>query len=82
MVSVQNAAQQGLAAYGLGKTSVSFAAYLRVFLEAAPMVQALILMGLYALLPFFILIKRLNQILIHPPGKEPQYSPKFDREQD
>ncbi|MAZ86144.1 MAG: conjugal transfer protein TraG [Cellvibrionaceae bacterium] len=58
MVSVQNAAQQGLAAYGLGKTSVSFAAYLRVFLEAAPMVQALILMGLYTLLPFFILISR------------------------
>ncbi len=58
MVSVQNAAQQGLAAYGLGKTSVSFAAYLRVFLEAAPMAQALILMGLYALLPFFILLGR------------------------
>ena len=37
---------------------MSFAAYLRVFLEAAPMVQALILMGLYALLPFFILISR------------------------
>lgn len=58
MVSVQNAAQQGLAVYGLGKTSVAFAAYLRVFLEAAPMIQALMLMGLYALLPFFILISR------------------------
>ena len=58
MVSVQNAAQQGLSAYGLGKSSVSFAAYLRVFLEAAPMMQALILMGLYTLLPFFILISR------------------------
>jgi len=57
-VSVQNAAQQGLAAYGLGKTSVSFAALLRVFLEAAPMIQALVLMGLYALLPFFILLSR------------------------
>lgn len=58
MVSVQNAAQQGLAAYGLGKTSVSFAAYLRVFLEAAPMMQSLVLMGLYTLLPFFILLSR------------------------
>ena len=58
MVSVQNAAQQGLAAYGLGKTAISFAAYLRVFLEAAPMIQSLILMGLYTLLPFFILISR------------------------
>ncbi|MEE8058257.1 MAG: conjugal transfer protein TraG N-terminal domain-containing protein [Pseudomonadales bacterium] len=58
MASVQNATQQGLAAYGLGKTSVSFAAYLRVFLEAAPMMQSLVLMGLYTLLPFFILISR------------------------
>ena len=56
--TVQNRGQQGLAAYGLAKTSVSFAAYLRVFLEAAPMVQAQVLMGLYALLPFFILISR------------------------
>jgi len=55
---VQNAAKQGLATYGLEKTSVSFAAYLRVFLGAAQMVQALVLMGLYSLLPFFILISR------------------------
>ena len=58
MVSVQNAGQQGLAAFGLGKASISFAAYLRVFLEGAPMMQALILMGLYTLLPFFILVSR------------------------
>lgn len=57
-ITVQNLGQQGLAAYGLAKTSVSFAAYLRVFLEGAPMAQALILMGLYALLPFFVLISR------------------------
>ncbi|MDA1370267.1 MAG: conjugal transfer protein TraG N-terminal domain-containing protein [Proteobacteria bacterium] len=56
--SVQNGSQQILATYGLSKASVSFAAYLRVFLESAPMFQALILMGLYALLPFFILISR------------------------
>ncbi len=58
MVAVQNRGQQGLATYGLGKAAVSFAAYLRVFLESAPMIQALILMGLYTLLPFFILISR------------------------
>lgn len=58
MVSVQNMGQQLLSAYALGKTSISFAAYLRVFLEAAPMAQSLILMGLYTLLPFFILISR------------------------
>lgn len=63
-VSVQNAAQQGLAAYGLGKASVSFAAYLRVFLEGAPMVQALVLMGLYSLLPFFILLSRYKLSLL------------------
>ena len=58
LASVQNTAQQGLALYGLVKTSISFAAYLRVFLEAAPMIQSLVLMGLYTLLPFFILISR------------------------
>ena len=57
-VAVQNATQQGLAVYGLGKASISFAAFLRVFLEAAPMIQSLVLMGLYTLLPFFILISR------------------------
>lgn len=56
--TLQNRAQQGAAGYGLSKESVNFAAYLRIFLEAAPMLQALILMGLYALLPFFILISR------------------------
>tara|TARA_R110002124_G_scaffold5786_11_gene36334 strand:- start:7251 stop:8819 length:1569 start_codon:yes stop_codon:yes gene_type:complete len=56
--AVQNAGQQGLAVYGLGKASISFAAFLRVFLEAAPMIQSLVLMGLYTLLPFFILISR------------------------
>ena len=64
VASVQNATQQGLATYGLGKTSVSFAAYLRVFLEGAPMIQALVLMGLYALLPFFILISRYKLSLL------------------
>lgn len=55
---LQNRAQQALAGYGLARESLSFAAYLRIFLEAAPMLQALILMGLYALLPFFILMCR------------------------
>lgn len=58
VASVQNAAEQGLAAYGLARESLTFAAFLRIFLESAPMVQALILMGLYALLPFFILMSR------------------------
>ncbi|WP_299772463.1 conjugal transfer protein TraG N-terminal domain-containing protein [uncultured Pseudoteredinibacter sp.] len=55
---VQTIGQQGLAAYGLATTSISFATYLRVFLEGAPMMQALVLMGLYALLPLFILLSR------------------------
>lgn len=55
---LQNRGQQALAGYGLAKYSISFAAWLRIFLEAAPMLQALILMGLYALLPFFILMSR------------------------
>ncbi|MGS2722129.1 conjugal transfer protein TraG N-terminal domain-containing protein [Porticoccus sp. GXU_MW_L64] len=62
--AVQNKGQQGLAAYGLVKSSLSYAAYLRVFLEAAPMVQALVLMGLYALLPFFILLSRYKFTLL------------------
>jgi hypothetical protein len=56
--SVQNYAQQGIAAYGLSKESLSFAAFLRIFLEAAPMLQSLILMGLYSLLSFFVLMSR------------------------
>lgn len=55
---LDNRPMQGVAAYGLGREALSFAAYLRIFLEAAPMLQALILMGLYALLPFFILMSR------------------------
>lgn len=55
---LQNSGQQALAGYGLAKASLSFAVYIRILLEAAPMLQALILMGLYALLPFFILISR------------------------
>ena len=55
---IQNFGQQALAAYGLGKVALGFAAVLRIILEAAPMLQALVLMGLYALLPFFILISR------------------------
>ena len=58
MASIQNATEQGLSAYGLARESISFAAYLRIFLESAPMIQALILMGLYALMPFFILMSR------------------------
>ena len=58
MVSVQNAIQQGLAAYSLGEAGLIFAASLRIIIEAAPMAQALILMGLYTLLPFFILLSR------------------------
>ncbi len=56
--SVLNRSQQALISYGLVRESLSLAAYLRIFLEAAPMLQALILMGLYALLPFFILVSR------------------------
>ena len=55
---IQNFGQQGLAAYGLGKTSATLATVLRIVIEAAPMMQALVLMGLYALLPFFILMSR------------------------
>jgi len=55
---IDNRPMQAVAAYGLGREALSFAAYLRIFLEAAPMLQALILMGLYALLPFFILMSR------------------------
>ncbi|MEJ2445020.1 MAG: conjugal transfer protein TraG N-terminal domain-containing protein [Exilibacterium sp.] len=58
LASAQNLAEQGLAVYGLARESISLAAYLRIFLEGAPMLQALILMGLYALLPFFILMSR------------------------
>jgi len=56
--ALQNRTQQAIAGYGLARESLSFAVYLRIFLEAAPMLQALILMGLYALLPFFIIISR------------------------
>lgn len=56
--SVQNGLQQGLAAFSLATNTLSFAAYLRIFLEGAPMMQALILMGLYSLLAFFLLISR------------------------
>lgn len=55
---IDNRSMQAVAAYGLGRESLSFATYLRIFLEAAPMLQALILMGLYALLPFFIVMSR------------------------
>lgn len=55
---IDNRPMQAIAAFGLGREALSFAAYLRIFLEAAPMLQALILMGLYALLPFFILMSR------------------------
>lgn len=58
VASVQNAAEQGLAAYGLARESLTFAAFLRIFLESAPMIQALILMGLYSLMPFFVLMSR------------------------
>ncbi len=53
-----NFGQQVIAGAGLTYESFFFAGYLRVFLEAAPMFQALILMGLYALLPFYVLISR------------------------
>lgn len=56
--SLENRVQQGIAAYGLGRETLSLTAWLRIFLESAPMIQALILMGLYALLPFFILMSR------------------------
>lgn len=56
--TIQNRAQQGIAGYGLAKEALSLTAWLRIFLESAPMLQALILMGLYALLPFFILMSR------------------------
>jgi hypothetical protein len=55
---IDNRPMQAVAAYGLGREALSFATYLRIFLEAAPMLQALILMGLYALLPFFIVMSR------------------------
>lgn len=55
---LQNRSQQALTGAGLVMESISFSTYLRIFLEAAPMLQALILMGLYALLPFFILVSR------------------------
>lgn len=53
-----NRSQQAVAGFGLGRETLSLSAYIRIFLEAAPMLQALILMGLYALLPFFILMSR------------------------
>lgn len=65
---VQNLGQQGLAAYGMARTSLSFSAYLRVFLEGAPMVQALILMGLYTLLPLFILLSRYKLTVLFTGG--------------
>lgn len=55
---IDNRPMQAVAAYGLGREALSFASYLRIFLEAAPMLQALVLMGLYALLPFFIVMSR------------------------
>ncbi len=55
---LDNRPMQAVAAFGLGREALSFATYLRIFLEAAPMIQALILMGLYALLPFLILMSR------------------------
>lgn len=55
---LRNGSQITLAGFGLGMESVTFAAMIRIILEAAPMFQALILMGLYALLPFFIIISR------------------------
>lgn len=56
--SVLNRSQQAVAGVGLAMEGLSLTAYIRIFLEAAPMMQALILMGLYALLPFFVLMSR------------------------
>lgn len=56
--ALQSRSQQALAGAGLALESLGFAAWVRITLEAAPMLQALILMGLYALLPFFIIISR------------------------
>jgi TraG-like protein, N-terminal region len=58
VAAVQNISEKSLAAYGLIREGLTFAAYIRIFLESAPMLQALILMALYALLPFFILMSR------------------------
>lgn len=55
---LENRGMQALSGGGLVMNSLSFASWLRLFVEAAPMLQALILMGLYALLPFFILMSR------------------------
>lgn len=55
---VVNRTQQAVAGFGLARESISLSAYIRIFLESAPMIQALILMGLYALLPFFVLMSR------------------------
>lgn len=56
--ALQSRSQQALAGAGLAIESLNFAAWVRILLESVPMLQALILMGLYALLPFFIILSR------------------------
>ena len=56
--SVQNAVKGGLASGGVITASALFSVTMTAVLQALPMVQALMLMGIYALLPMIVVLSR------------------------
>ena len=55
---VENVVKRGLGAIGMANKAIEFATYLNLLLTAAPMVQALLIMGIIAFLPFLLLAFR------------------------
>jgi len=56
--SVQNIAKGGLAAGGILTASALFSVTMTAVLQALPMVQAILLLGIYALLPLIVVLSR------------------------
>jgi len=56
--SVQNMAKGGLAAGGILTASALFSVTMTAMLQALPMVQAILLLGIYALLPLVVVLSR------------------------
>lgn len=58
MTGIRDFLKKGAAGSGVVTTSATFAVTMTVVLQALPMVQALILLGIYALLPLIVVLSR------------------------
>jgi hypothetical protein len=60
--TVENVAKGGLAASGVLTASALFSVTMTAVLQALPMVQAVLLLGIYALLPMIVVLSRCRAI--------------------